>query len=173
MTGEILDKVLTKLNRQLSSKRRKVLLLMDNAGCHPEELKNKYSNIKIVFLPPNTTSKLQPLDLGIIQNFKVHYRKLLLRFVLSKIDQTTLKASEIAKTVNVLKAMRWVSESWNSVKADTIIKCFRRSGVITGDATVVVRAGEDEDPFADVDAQEELDTLVSQVGDGPTYLYCQ
>ena len=32
------------------------------------------------------TSKLQPLNLGIIQNFKTHYRKLLLRYVLSKID---------------------------------------------------------------------------------------
>ena len=60
MMGEILDKVLMKLNRKFSSQHRNAALPLDNAGCHPEELKGKYGNIKLIFLPPNTTSKLQP-----------------------------------------------------------------------------------------------------------------
>ena len=168
MTGAIMDQVLAKLNRQLSSKGRSIVLLLDNAKCHPKELKGKYSNIKIVFLPPNTTSKLQPLDLGIIQNFKVHYRKLFLRFVLSKIDQTTDTASEIAKSVNVLKAVRWVAEAWGCVTKETVINCFKKSGVITTDSTVVVRTGEDEDPFDDIEAHQELSMLVDQLDDGPS-----
>ena len=36
MTEEITDAVLTKLNRRLSRSNRSILLLMDNAGCHPE-----------------------------------------------------------------------------------------------------------------------------------------
>ena len=75
MSGEILEDILTKLNRRFIKSNRNILLLMDNAGCHPQELVSKFSNIKIVFLPPNTTSALQPLDLGIIQNFKMYYRK--------------------------------------------------------------------------------------------------
>ena len=169
MTGDILDAVLTKWNRRLSSRGRSIALLMDNAGCHPEELKDKYSNIKIIFLPPNTTSKLQPLHLGIIQNFEVHYRKLLLSYVLSKIDETTLTASQIAKTVNVLKALRWVSEAWDCVKTETVVKCFKRAGVISTDSSVIGRTGEDEDPFAELNAGQELSTLVSQISaDGPT-----
>ena len=36
MTGEIMDSVLTKLNRRLSRSNRSIILLMDNAGCHPK-----------------------------------------------------------------------------------------------------------------------------------------
>ena len=63
---------------------RHILLFLDNAPCHPPV--DSLTNIKLVFLPANTTSILQPLDQGIIQNLKLHYRKLLLRRVLSHIN---------------------------------------------------------------------------------------
>ena len=68
MTGDILHKILSDFNHKMIQQKRSVLLFMDNAGCHPHDIEGKYNNIKIVFLPPNTTSKLQPLDLGVIQN---------------------------------------------------------------------------------------------------------
>ncbi|KAK4513285.1 uncharacterized protein ATC70_011853 [Mucor velutinosus] len=51
---------------------RKVALLVDNASVH--KLKEELSNIKLIFLPANTTSKLKPLDAGIIANFKAQFR---------------------------------------------------------------------------------------------------
>ena len=41
MTGDILDQVLSKISRTLRVNGHSVLLLMDNAGCHPEELQHK------------------------------------------------------------------------------------------------------------------------------------
>ncbi len=69
MTGDILEEILSKLNCRLSVANRSILLLMDNAGCHPLELVSKYSQINICFLPANTTAKLQPLDLFKILKF--------------------------------------------------------------------------------------------------------
>ena len=48
-----------------------ILFFMDNAPCHPENFVVSYSNMKVVFLPKNTTSRLQSLDAGIIRNFEV------------------------------------------------------------------------------------------------------
>ena len=112
MTGDILESILSKLNRQMINKNRKILLFMDNAGCHPEKLCGKFSNIHICFIPANTTPALQPLDLGIIQNFKLHYRRYFLRYVISKIDECD-KASDVVKSVNVLIAIRWVALAWS------------------------------------------------------------
>ena len=153
MDGEIMELVLAKLNRRLSRTGRFILLLMDNAGCHPEHLQGKFSNIQVCFLPANTTSKLQPLDLGIIQNFKVHYRSYFLRHVLAKIDECSC-ASEVVKSINVLVAIRWVAMAWSKVQEETIQKCFRRAGVLNSDLTVVVR--NEEDPFLAADECEVL-----------------
>ena len=127
MTSEIMESVLTKINRKMEAANRNILLLMDNAPCHPESFVDSYSNIKIVFLPKNTTSRLQPLDAGIIRNFKVKYRKRLLKFVISRIDDNR-KASDIIKEVDVLKAISWIKASWEEVSDQTVINCFHKCG---------------------------------------------
>ena len=63
---------LKKLNRKMAFEKRKMLFL-DNASSHPTV---EYSNVKLQFFPPNTTSVLQPMDQGIIQATKLKFRKL-------------------------------------------------------------------------------------------------
>lgn len=110
MTCGILGTILSKINVTLRKKGWSVLLLMDNAGCHPSDLGQRYSNIKIVFLPANTASVFQPLALGIIKNFKVHYHKLLESYIVTRIDTCT-SASELLKSINIFKAISWVAEA--------------------------------------------------------------
>lgn len=62
---------LNKLNQLMRRQNRKILLLADNAPTHLMDETVLLSNIKVHFLPPNTTAHLQPLDAGIINSFKV------------------------------------------------------------------------------------------------------
>ena len=80
MTGQLFKQWLDKVNNRMIQQHRSILLFIDNCSAHPDVI---CSNIKLVFLPPNTTAKLQPCDAGLIQNVKMHYHKLLVRHVLS------------------------------------------------------------------------------------------
>lgn len=77
MTRSIMTDWLLDMDKRMGFQKRKILLFLDNAGSHHRELNLK--NIKIIFLPPNTTSVCQPLDQGIIQNFKFFYRRQILK----------------------------------------------------------------------------------------------
>ena len=71
---------ITQFNESLRAKNQKVCLLLDNATCHCEL---NLSHTKLLFLPPNTTAGTQPLDAGIIRNFKCKYCQLMLNHLLS------------------------------------------------------------------------------------------
>ncbi|KAG1501620.1 hypothetical protein G6F46_003468 [Rhizopus delemar] len=61
-----------KLNVAFGRQNQKIALLLDNASVH--KIRIPHNNIKLIFLLANTTSKLQALDVGIIDNSKAHYR---------------------------------------------------------------------------------------------------
>ena len=124
------------------------------APCHPENFIVSYSNM-LVFLPKSTSSRLQPLDAGIIRNFKVKYRKRLLKFAVSRTDDNS-KASEIIQEVDVLNAISYIKGAWEEVSDQTVINCFRKCGfrnkVQDGDVQTL-----------DQDENEELANLVKEL----------
>ena len=77
MTGDLFEDWIKWFDSDVSraNSSRQVLLFMDNASVHTNVIENtELSNTRVIFFPKNTTSRTQPLDAGIIQNFKMTYR---------------------------------------------------------------------------------------------------
>ena len=101
---------------------------IENIVSNPAHPHVERSNIKLVFLPPNTTSKLQPCDAGIIQTVKLCYRTKLLRRIAFAIDEVE-SASLLAKKVNLFDAIMWLRSAWDSLLPTTIKKCYALCGI--------------------------------------------
>lgn len=96
----IMSDILMMLYPKFAQQKRNVLLFLYNASSHSPELVDKFSNIKVIFLPKNTTSHLQPLDVGIIKNFQVHHQKLIAKHARAEINGSSLTASQITKSIH-------------------------------------------------------------------------
>ncbi|KAI5151993.1 hypothetical protein ENBRE01_2487 [Enteropsectra breve] len=123
MTSLIFTKELVRLDSELRNKNRNIILLIDNCAAHPD-INSSLTNIKLVFFPPNVTSILQPLDQGVIRNFKHHYRKLLITKMLQALELKSVVR------VSVLDALGLINSAWEDVTANTIKNCFVHSGVL-------------------------------------------
>lgn len=130
MTSVIFEEYLLHLDRQMAAKNRKILLFIDQCAAHPKNT-SALKNVKVVFFPPNCTSKLQPLDLGIIHAFKCHYRKQLIRKAVAMIDGGLLEDASKLK-LNILSALHFVAEAWRRISSLTIQNCFRKCGFMVG-----------------------------------------
>lgn len=122
MTGALFTEFLTFLDARMRAANRRILLVLDNCAAHPVDT-SWLQNVKVIFLPPNCTSHLQPLDAGIIRNMKFHFRSLLIRRFLAKIDR-----KDASLKVDLLDAIHFLAMSWDRVKPDTIANCFKKCG---------------------------------------------
>ena len=121
MTSQMFEDYLRTWDRKLTTQRRRIALVIDNATCHPKL--DDLVNIELVFLPPNTTSHTQPMDQGVIANFKRHYRFLYTMGYLCPAVESGKKLQ-----FNILNALNVVVQAWDMVTPRTISRCFRKAG---------------------------------------------
>jgi hypothetical protein len=110
----------------------KIVLLIDNCPGHPKEVNLK--NIRIIFLPANTTSLMQPCDQGVIRTLKAYYRHEMRTKIVRWIDaelekgEEGFQANDLAKQTSLLDAVHLLATAWNFVTDATIRNCFRKGG---------------------------------------------
>ena len=107
---------------------RHILLLLDNCPSHPDI---KLSNVKLQFLPKNTTSELQPLDRGVIAWVKSYYKRLLMS-TLQRAMKDSRDIVDLVKNVKIYPAVVNTIAVWDKLPSETIVKCFNRCGTVPG-----------------------------------------
>nr|KMM72253.1 centromere binding protein Cbh2 [Coccidioides posadasii RMSCC 3488] len=128
MTGILMEEWLRWFDSKMAG--RQVVLLMDNFSAHALAVENinkslyPLRNTLIIWLPPNATSKYQPLDQGIIYSWKCHWKR---QWIIYMIEEYESNRDPLT-TMNVLKALRWGIQAWDIDMAPaTIQHCFQRA----------------------------------------------
>jgi len=123
------------LNDKMRIARQHIALVTDNCPTHPPPTSPPIdykgppppvlTHITLVYLPPNTTAFLQPLDAGIIASFKAAYRRRYAQFMVEHFNAHGNAPSKL----DILQAIYLIAESWESVTQDTIVHCWRKVGI--------------------------------------------
>ncbi|KAG0431424.1 Tigger transposable element-derived protein 6 [Dictyocoela muelleri] len=124
LTKNLFDEYLTILNESLKKECRKILLLCDNFSGH---IVGNKSNIELLFLPPNCTSVIQPLDMGIINSFKTKFKQMLTNFQVVEALTHNADQTEGLKKITLLDVILWIKKSINLIKIETIENCWKKS----------------------------------------------
>jgi len=103
----------------------KAVLLLDNCPAHPpaDTLKSKDGKIIVYYLPKNTTSLCQPLDQGIIANFKANYRK---QLIFDMLEEENLQVQTYLKSLNLKDAVYSADKAWSQVTGLCIQRCWEK-----------------------------------------------
>ena len=103
MNGTIMQEYLLWFDQEMRKQGKHALLLMDNFSAHEASLEQvSLTNTKVNWLPPNATSIHQPLDQGIIQNWKTHIQYQFVMFMAQTFDS----GKDLSREIHVLRAIR-------------------------------------------------------------------
>lgn len=120
MTSSIFEDHMRKIDRRMTAANRKIVMVVDNCPAHPKL--DSLRAVTLVFLPPNTTSKTQPMDCGVIWSLKSHYRKHLMTELIISHD------SKLPFQPDLLMALHWLQKAWACISSETIVNCFHSAG---------------------------------------------
>ncbi|XP_071527669.1 uncharacterized protein [Panulirus ornatus] len=139
ITLDFFSSWLREWDRELRSKRKKVVVLLNKAPHHPENL--HLFNISVTFFPPGTATVLQPLRLGIIYTFKALYRHQQFKHIMAKtqaneqmahtnmFSHSILTPPSVNQCVSALDAVFMIYKAWRHVSPETIVKGVVKAGL--------------------------------------------
>ncbi|XP_055380074.1 jerky protein homolog-like [Condylostylus longicornis] len=104
---------------------QKAILLLDNAPSHPpaEQLISEDGKIFVLYMPPNVTPLIQPMDQNVIRITKLNYRACLLSSILSTTNNSDIITA--IKNINLKEVVINLTAAWNKIDKEMILKCWK------------------------------------------------
>jgi len=93
----------------------KILLIVDSAAGHPTIIQDLCEHIHVAFIPPNSTSLIQPMDHGVIATFKTYYLKKTFDMLVKAVDDKNMSVKEFWQNFTIRDAIMLVGEAWAAV----------------------------------------------------------
>ncbi|XP_023312705.1 jerky protein homolog-like, partial [Anoplophora glabripennis] len=104
----------------------KAVLILDNAPTQPQDLTCHTADIKIIYLPPNVTSLIQPMDQGVIESLKKRYRRKLVSEILQYSESEDKGLLEIIKKINIKDVIYMLAMAFQEMPSATFVKSWRK-----------------------------------------------
>lgn len=142
MTRHVFSMIIENIHLDLVNNQESMILILDNFSGHYVD-ETRYPRIQFDILPPNTTSRTQPLDQGTIYAFKRCYTSRLMDHVFAFYERnSTLKG--VDKSFNLYDSLIWVDQAWSEITRETIRNCWRRAGFVRGENDLPIVMFNDE-----------------------------
>ncbi|CAI5458393.1 unnamed protein product, partial [Closterium sp. Yama58-4] len=142
MASPLFTLFIEQLNAAMYAEDRHIVILLDNASSHvlttrgatSEDLfgfrTRSLSNIRLVYLPPNTTCFTQPLDQGLIAMAKARYRQHWLRAFTARWNAEGATSCVACFKPNIRGVIAWLNNAWMNIELRTIQRCWWRTGCL-------------------------------------------
>lgn len=133
----------------------KAVLLLDNAPSHPPaaELKTLDGKIFVIYMPPNVTPLIQPMDQNVLRLTKLFYRKSLLNSLITKSETI----ADALKSLTLRDVVIHLHIAWQQLDSSVITKCWHNILGRTRD--------EDDIPLSRLKESMENEIIKTEVND--------
>ena len=139
MTAKMFNTWIENFDKEMRLLNKQAALILDNAPSHV--CSTKITNTKLVFLPPNLTSIIQPLDAGIISCLKRKYK--------SKLVSSCIECLESNKSfkISLKMCVEMVTAAWQNISESTIKNCFLHCKISDSQPVEIVEDNDEAKKF--------------------------
>lgn len=151
VTTQALAKYLKALDTRMAAESRRVLLLAGRLAAQSLDTSG-LRHVQLAFFPPGT---VHPLERGVVQQVKGHYRQAMLLKAMAALEGQDPSGLQLG----LVEALHFVAAAWQAVEPSDIATCFREAGFGGGLNATITTSFKSEGEEEEEEEEEEGGTM--------------